>query len=261
MLTNIIARAPAKVSKLSSRLRSLFRLRANDLTNGLKLELRLVGSPETEVNPGLCLAKAELLFRMGRIGDALRFSRAVSGLGKTRREAGGWAVRAAAQDVEFRVLVDRADQARDNEQWTIACALYERALCLYPDHFGYLVQYGHCLKELRLFGDAECAYRSALALGAEPLDVDEHLRFVVVQQGVLVQPWADESPQACGAAIAMTGADVDIVMLTFMGREPSLAEKLEFLRGQRKLHEVILSVIQEDGFFPENPRWCPASKL
>jgi GT2 family glycosyltransferase len=48
---------------------------------------------------------------------------------------------------------------------------------MFPLSAGYTLQMGHCLKELAFYEAAECAYRSALLLGAPLGDVADHLMF------------------------------------------------------------------------------------
>lgn len=80
-------------------------------------------------------------------------------------------------DHGFAQAVKLADAARDKRRWREAYGHYRAALAAFPLSAGYTLQMGHCLKELAFYEAAECAYRSALLLGAPLGDVAEHLMF------------------------------------------------------------------------------------
>lgn len=80
-------------------------------------------------------------------------------------------------DFAFGKAVKLADMARDQRCWRDAYGHYRAALALFPLSAGYTLQMGHCLKEMAFYEAAECAYRSALLLGAPLGDVAEHLMF------------------------------------------------------------------------------------
>jgi len=90
--------------------------------------------------------------------------------------------RAALSDKRFVDLVHAADHFRDQRNWLAAEANYAAALSLYPYQASYWAQHGHMAKEQEHFARAEISYRSACALGARPLDVIEHLNFVLIRQ-------------------------------------------------------------------------------
>ena len=89
----------------------------------------------------------------------------------------------AVLDDAFRVIVQEADWARDDKNWTKAEAGYAEALALYPFQRSYWVQRAHMAKEQGSYQRAEIGYRTAIALGEAYDDVVEHLNFVVEQQG------------------------------------------------------------------------------
>ena len=68
--------------------------------------------------------------------------------------------------------------AQDQRDWLRAYQAYRSALDISPKSSACCVQMGHCLKELDLYEAAECAYRSALLMGAPLEDVAEHLLFI-----------------------------------------------------------------------------------
>lgn len=85
-------------------------------------------------------------------------------------------------NLRFRFRVDAGDRHRDARRWAAGFKAYRSGLDIIPWHAGYLVQAGHCLKELGHFQAAECYYRSALILGA-PLSEVEHLQYVMARTG------------------------------------------------------------------------------
>ena len=222
-----------------------------------QLNLNLIGLPENETNPELCLVKGEVLRRAGHDYDAQRFFRQAPRLAPSRRSASVVALRASALDFGFQRIIEEADQARDAEEWKEATELYNTALRAYPDHHGYVVQLAHCLKEQGQFAEAECHYRSALALGAPRLDVDAHLFFVAEKQGFPVNfegnwNWtlADGDPLDAPP----TKADVELVAFLLLGRDPLLAEIVQLLRRHRSLRSLIMASIEEGSFISTNAR-------
>lgn len=85
-------------------------------------------------------------------------------------------------NLRFRFRVDAGDRHRDARRWAAGFKAYRSGLDIIPWHAGYLVQAGHCLKELGHFQAAECYYRSGLILGA-PLSDIEHLQYVMARTG------------------------------------------------------------------------------
>ena len=129
------------------------------------------------------VARARILRATGRRSAALSLLREAWRLAVSRRTALHLTFQAAGEDDEFARIAADADAARDRGDWLSAESHYRRAVVLYPLHHGYLVQHGHMLKELDRFAAAEIAYRSALTLGAPPMDVLRHLAFVCARQG------------------------------------------------------------------------------
>jgi tetratricopeptide (TPR) repeat protein len=221
-------------------------------------ELRLIGAPEQQVDPELCFVKGALLLRAGRGDDAQRFFRQAPRLAASRRAASAMAMHSASQDVAFKRLIHDADRARDARKWSAASDLYGEALRAYPEHSGYLVQYAHCLKEQEQFREAECHYRSALALGAPRSDVDEHLAFVVAQQEA-EPPERDadrQHPAADGEPLDAppTTADVELLVFLLLGRQASLPETVQLLREHRSVRSIAMEIVEADSFVAANAR-------
>jgi len=227
------------------------------------LNLRSVGVPEDEIDPELCLVKGEVLRRAGHDYDAQRFLRRAVRLSPTHLGASALALRAAAHDLGFQRIIEEADLARDAREWTEAGELYREALRAYPDHYGYVVQYAHCLKEQGQFAEAECHYRSALALGARRSDVDEHLIFVATRQGYPANFAGDsEAPAADGEPLDAppTMADVELAIFLLLGREPALPEIVQLMRSHRSLRSLIVAIIEEGSFVSANARLLSSAR-
>ena len=211
----------------------------------LRIPDRLVGSVGDLMDPDFCITKAEVLLRCGRRGPAKRFLRRAAVLGKSRRQVKELTLRAASQDSEFQVLIVKADRARDLKGWRVAERHYRAALALYPGHFGYMVQYAHCLKEQGKFVAAEIYYRSARALGAPWSDVYEHLTFVAARQGYLaVSDPASGANWTADSALFLDGpptkADVDLGYLALTeGKSIDEKKVLQLLRTQRTVRDML----------------------
>jgi hypothetical protein len=209
---------------------------------------RLVGSVGDLMEPDFCITKGEVLLRCGRCGIAKRFLRRAAILGKSRRQAKELTMRASSQDSDFQALIAKADRARDLKSWRVAERYYRAALALYPGHFGYMVQYAHCLKEQGKFVVGEIYYRSARALGAPWSDVYEHLAFVASRQGYLAVPdpasgagWTTDSASFLDGP--PTKADVDLAFLLLTeGKSVDENQVLQLLRTQRTVREMLFCV-------------------
>lgn len=90
--------------------------------------------------------------------------------------------RTAVEDDKFRLLVQRADWARDKGDWKIAEEQYMSALDLYPYERSYWAQHGHAVRAQRKYILAEISYRNACVLGMPRLDVRPFLRDVMLHQ-------------------------------------------------------------------------------
>lgn len=95
-----------------------------------------------------------------------------------RQAAARYIVANASSHTDFHRFISAGDRYRDSRQWVEGFATYRAALDILPLHGGYLIQAGHCLKEMGLTIAAEGYYRSGLTLGAPLGDVEEHLLFV-----------------------------------------------------------------------------------
>ena len=230
---------------------SSFLRRLKESQSKARLPERLIGSPNDATDAEICLVKGEILLYDGRSDDAQRFFRQAPRLAPTRRAAAAMALHAANQDSDCKHLIESADHARDSGYWATAAELYSEALRAYPDHFGYMVQYAHCLREQGRFALAECYYRSALALGASLPDVDEHLVFVATRQGFRATFAPEDNRRSCGgdaldAPPAM--ADVEIIVFLLLGRKPALAEVVKLLREQTSIRGLIRVISEADSF-------------
>jgi hypothetical protein len=203
-----------------------------------------------------CLAQAESLLGGSQDGGAERLLRAAPRLAKTRRQLVELTLRAATKDGDFIELAARGDQARDAGNWADGERRYAEALALYPAHPGYTVQYAHCLKEQQKFAEAEIHYRSALALGAPPADVTEHLEFVAMRQGYSETGAGNALTARQGNGGMMdappTRQDVDLAYTLLTGEAPYTADLLDILRTQKSVRDVFVWVIGQSDFLAHN---------
>lgn len=198
--------------------------------------------------PHPALAPAAALLDQGQVEAAQVLLRAVPQQGTRRSEAVSLTYLAASQDSGFQDFIARADAARDRQQWADAEYLYWRALALYPLHGGYMVQYGHTLKEQGKLPDAEITYRSALALGEASADLPEHIAHVA---GLLGH--ADETAVLRRDATrvprlpldeAPSRDDIELAFALLLHRPPRLVDEiLPLMRTARTRRAVFLRLL------------------
>ena len=159
----------------------------------------------------------------------------------------------AFADSRFRDHVQRADAARDSGDWPLAEQEYGRALRLFPLHWGYCIQFAHSAKEQGLHARAEAWYRSAVALGAPPDMVDEHLIFVARASGATFtrqgMPDLDVAPLRAPPTIP------DIRLLADLVGVPRLAEEeqaLDLMRSAPDNRAVLIAFIERPEFVRAN---------
>lgn len=87
------------------------------------------------------------------------------------------------RNARIRKLIDRADKARDKNNWSAAVRLYRKALAREPINPPIWVQYGHALKESGRLADAEQAYRIAMFGDPGSADTQLQLGHVLKLQG------------------------------------------------------------------------------
>jgi len=226
----------------------------------------LIGSVEFTADSELCLTKGQILVRCGKIGEANQWFRAAPSLATTRLQAFEITCRASHLDQDFRRFIAAGDKFRDEAQWNSAEYQYWKALALYPQHAGYLIQYAHCLKEQGKFADAEIFYRSALAyavhletarFGLSVRDILQHLNYVAGELGYrggqeerqvapsdgYSRPFLTERP---------TKADVLLVAELLLGHPVDDQYVLRALRTYKTVEEVFLAIIKEPEFARAN---------
>lgn len=164
---------------------------------------------------------------------------------------------AALGDARFREHVERGDRARDLRNWSEAEAAYAAALDLYPYERSYWTQLGHMAKEQEQFVRAENAYRTACALGASPQDVDPHLRFVMVRQGlgehrfpILHHKTGSQREQVPGRPDVLALARL---LWGALGMDDD--DIARFLRSCATLDELMAAMIRDPRFERANRPW------
>ena len=80
-----------------------------------------------------------------------------------------------------KVLIEKANRARDASEWVQAAHNYREGLSLVPDDSAVWVQYGHALKESGYVGEA--AYRRSLEIDASVADTHLQLAHALKLQG------------------------------------------------------------------------------
>ena len=205
-----------------------------------------------DADPEASLARGAALMAAGKADEARPFLRAATHHATSRAQLVELTRKAAALDPDFKALVAGGDAARDDGRWAEGERHYAQALALYPAHAGYLVQYGHCLKEQEKFAEAEIAYRSALALGAPHDDVGRHLAFVSHRQGY--DDWRPPAMEPSETAMDAppTRSDVDLVHRLLTGEPADILTALDILRRAQTVREVFTLVIDQPRFVAAN---------
>ena len=161
-------------------------------------------------------------------------------------------------DPAFKNRVAEGDGHRDAGDWAAAEQSYRAALRINPEQGGCWTQLGHMLKEQGRFAEAETAYRSACALGVRPHDVVEHLRFVLIRQGV--EEWRapirfsslDPSP----AAKMPTRTDVELFgRLVWQAEAIAEPEITAFLRSHATCDSLLAAMVSDPRFEGANSDW------
>lgn len=164
---------------------------------------------------------------------------------------------AALGDSKFTAQTAAADSLRDQQRWAEAEAAYAAALRLYPWERSYWVQRGHMAKEQNAFDRAEIAYRTACAFGARPIDVVEHLRFVMARSGC--DEW--QAPirfHADGPGALQPPGEPDVAVfgrLLWQVGGISDQHTLDLLRRCGSCDELVVAMVQDTRFERANRIW------
>ena len=138
------------------------------------------------------------------------------------------------RNARTRKLIDRADRARDNRNWSAAVRLYRKALGREPINPPIWVQYGHALKESGWLAAAEQAYRTAIL--CDPGSADAHLQLGHVlklqdkkaeAEAAALDPLSPEPPRELGAFGWPEAALTELNRIAKIGSEgsPTRAEE------------------------------------
>jgi tetratricopeptide (TPR) repeat protein len=242
----------------------------NETGSQFELPSALIGSPAQALDSELCLAKGEALLRKGYAADATIWLRTAATVATTRAAAFEISCRAAALDPEFCRLVGEADRFRDGGEWDCSANRYGRALQLYPDHAGYMIQYGHCAKEKGSFESAEIWYRSALSYavhrpsalrhGISLHELMQHLRYSAALLGYNELEGGDPNilptdPGDCELLNELpTRADVIFTSELLHAHTPDDGRVLMLMRSNKTVEALFLALIKDKLFIQANRR-------
>jgi tetratricopeptide (TPR) repeat protein len=185
------------------------------------------------------------------------FGRAVARNILDRTLAGIISKEYASCDTDFLDLIAAADAAREREDYSEAKTRYFQALQMFPFHPGYMLQYGHCLKELKLLPEALVAYFDAYRFGATKEEFEIHASDTarqlgrsgqVSQMATKINPLPTDKPLT-SLDLELTSMDVITLTQLFHLNTPSpenIANRLCFCRSRR---ELILALLAEPQFF------------
>lgn len=174
-----------------------------------------------------------------------------------RRLAGKASNVFGAADTDVQNYIDAADAARDRGDFSSAEFDYWRALQLFPSHAGYLVQYGHCLKERGQHADALVMYLDAHFFGAPKQDVAPHALHVAGAIGkyasvnkILEGDVQSDSGTGQSASMeqALTSRDVRTLIQLIHLRTPSLEEVAHCMCDYASRRALVLALLEKAEF-------------
>jgi tetratricopeptide (TPR) repeat protein len=153
-------------------------------------------------------------------------------------------------------MIVEADSARDQRQFEKAEFLYFQVLNSFRDTDGYIVQYGHCLKEQGKFDEAEFFYRDAINRGVPLRDIEPHLEFVCARQNRQTG-WYNRDPDVARLPKPQRPPNsTDIAMLSWALRDdplPPMALRLDIIRRSRT-NTVAAALMTESSEFKHRNR-------
>lgn len=173
-----------------------------------------------------------------------------------RRLAGIASGQFAARDTDFLEIITAADAARERAEYGEAKSRYFQALQMFPFHPGYMLQYGHCLKQLKFLPEALIAYLDAYRFGAAKQEFEIHAldtarllgRFEQVAHLAtkISQPNADKPPTP--RALELTSNDVIILTQLFHLTTPSPEDIVSRMCECQSRRELVLVLLNEPPF-------------
>ncbi len=171
-------------------------------------------------------------------------------------------VRLASLDSKFDDAIQAGDAARDRGDWAGGEFKYFQALLCYPLHYGYIVQYAHCLKEQGKWIDAEVEYRNALALGENSADLIGHIKFVEAKRGAsssrattdsIKAYWGDERRANIPLSVPPIKSDIIELFRIFLQQgAPSHEEIASIMQASPSVGKVIERLVEYPSFVTAN---------
>ena len=179
----------------------------------------------------------------------------------TRRVVVDRAQQSARTDTHFVKAITAGDAARDRRIWDEAAKHYRVALERCPLHSGYRVQFAHMVKECENFSEAELHYRIALANGAPPHHVQQHLNFVCERTG---GPTYHGAPLNLDLPLQQAPAGIEdihsLAYILWQNWSVSDEECLELLRSFPSVRQLSATMIAHRRFEERNGRFLTLLK-
>lgn len=223
------------------------------------LRARLATKPDDVVRRTLNLVL--LRARASKSERSLAIMRSLPKLAPQRFLGVEISFKAARNDPGFLEPARIGNAARDAGHWEKGITAYGEALRYYPLHYGYRVQYGHCLKEAQRFHEAEICYRDALALGASIVDVWPHLEHSVrsVGGGARIYPPEViaqlELEEARRVDAFTTSQDLSLLGRLFLNEDRfEIGWIIRTLRGAPRRSQIIEQLLKDPAFSRANRR-------
>ena len=181
--------------------------------------------------------------------------RAISNAVMDRHLLGAVSIRLANSDTDFCGHIVQAETSRVKGDLSKAQFHYWSALELFPSHPGFLIQYGHCLKDQGLIADALPKYIDAYYFGASQKDVKQHALFVASSIGLFDDVSAifkrqNVQPSHCQDALDWLLTSKDIYTLTNLlhGHDPSMSDVCRYMCKCINRRELVLALVEGADF-------------
>jgi hypothetical protein len=162
--------------------------------------------------------------------------------------AGSASLKLAVADTDFIVHQAEASAQQTNKALHEAEFAFFRCLELFPCHSGILVQYAHSLKDQDKMVDAVVVYLDALAYGAPPVDVHEHLLFA--SKGIGLIDRVEAMLRQNRRTIPSRHCRVLHEVLT--GQQPQTDGLLERILSASSSDDYVASILGSDDFRNSN---------
>lgn len=170
--------------------------------------------------------------------------------------------RAAETDPDFTALIARGLASIKSRRWKAASDAIVQGLARYPYHAGSWQQLACVRAGEGAFGDAEIAWRTAAAYGADFGDVQSGLAIALREQGLAEDSWPLRMRTYGPASLQVPGLpDVELLArLAWQADSVSHDDCLKLLRTCASLDATLAAMIADPRFARVNLVWLDTTR-